>query len=277
MEVIGNESFIELIYRLRNHRPYPHTLLYGPSGVGKTTIARYISKILELPVKQLPTTDLQGYYIHLALQALKPYTVLLMDEIHTLKDSVAEALYEPMDSFTYFGKPVPTFSLIGMTTEPHKLLSPFIRRFQIAHRLDWYTTDQIMGIVRLVKTKEWTDDAIISTSLLARGTPGLVCNFVTVIEGISVNGIIDIELVYDFCRMQGLDALGLHSQDRKYLQCLRYGRLGIATISSLMGEPEKGIEQQIEPFLFRLGLVVKEARGRRLTTKGLEYIEENQE
>ena len=161
-----------------------------------------------------------------------------------------------------------------MTTSIHRLPDPFIRRFKIQHKLDWYSLQHIEDIVQLVKTKDWSDDAVKSTAMLARGTPGLVCNFVEVIEGLSLNGEVNILLVNDFKRMQDFDELGLRIEDSKYLQYLhKYGRLSLSTLSSLLGEPEKSIETQIEPFLFRLGFVIKESRGRRLTPNGVNYVE----
>ena len=126
-ELAGNEQFLELLDNLKHQKPFPHTLLYGPSGVGKTELGNYIASLSgtkDTISVYAPMID--KMYVRLLLSGLNPHTVVILDEIHSLKKDIAETLYDPMENFTFQNKKVQPFTLVGITTDLHRISDALI-------------------------------------------------------------------------------------------------------------------------------------------------------
>ena len=273
MEIIGNEDFIRIVELSKQRQPFPHTLIYGPSGAGKTTLAKYISSAINASdYMSLYAPELEAIMLSMMLTSIEENSLIVIDEIHALKKGLVEQIYQPIEEFIYGGENIPPFTLIGITTDLNMLPDAFVRRFRLKYRVTLYTVPELAQVVSGLTNQNWSNDAIEAIANMSRGSPGLARNNVELIESMYNGDISDTEIL-EYMKLQHIDILGLEDVDIEYMKVVsRFDALALSTISSLLSEREKTIEENIEPYLFRCGFVMKTSKGRVLTPRGKSYI-----
>jgi Holliday junction DNA helicase RuvB len=272
-----------------------HILFDGPPGLGKTTFATCIPRDLGVPfqlasgaVLQAPK-DLIPY-----LTNAEEHSVLFIDEIHRLPKAVEEFLYPAMEDFRIdilLGEGVNArtinmtlrpFTLIGATTRAGLLSAPLRDRFQIREHLDFYNIDELAEIVsRNSRKLSMQVDATAAREIAgrSRGTPRLANNRLRWVRDYSTSkcgGKVSPTVVRDALDMQGIDIRGLDGQDRKYLSTIlrvfQGGPVGVEAVAHTMNLAVDTLEDEIEPYLLRTGLLVRTPRGRKVTTAGQDHL-----
>lgn len=272
-----------------------HVLLYGPPGLGKTTLAQIVSKELGVGFRATsgPVITKSGDLAAL-LTNLEPNDVLFIDEIHRLNPAVEEILYPAMEDHKLdliIGEgpaarsvqiDLVPFTLVGATTRSGLLTNPLRDRFGIPLRLEFYSAGELALIVnrtaRLLKMP-LTEDGALEIASRSRGTPriaGRLTRRVRDFAQTSKTASIDREQVDDALRRLDVDGSGLDSMDRRYLSCIAEnyggGPVGVETLAAVLSEQRDMIEDVIEPYLMQQGLVQRTPRGRMLSVKGFEYL-----
>ena len=283
----------------KRHEPLDHVLLYGPPGLGKTTMASVIAHELgaQIRITSGPAIERAGDLASL-LTNLQDGDVLFIDEIHRLHRTVEEVLYSAMEDFKLdimLGKgpsarslrlDLPRFTLIGATTRTGAMAAPLRDRFGHIHRLEFYTPEQISKIIERSANILGISVDKAGTELLAgraRLTPRIANRLLKRVRDyadVNGDGIIDTAVGVQALSLLEIDELGLDPADRLLLNAIidnyRGGPVGVETISALMAEERGTIEDFIEPYLMQIGLLERTPRGRKVTHKAFKHLGKQQ-
>lgn len=282
----------------KRSEPIDHVLLYGPPGLGKTTMATVIANEMgtNIRVTAGPAIERAGDLASI-LTNLTDGDVLFIDEIHRLSRTVEEVLYSAMEDFKLdivIGKgpaarsvrlDLPKFTVIGATTRTGALAAPLRDRFGHIYRLEFYTPEEIAKIIIRASTILESKIDIGAANLLstrARLTPRIANRLLKRVRDyadVNGDGIIDTVTTTSALQMMEVDELGLDPADRHLLHSIidNYGNnpVGLTTIAALTGDETTTIEDFYEPYLLQLGFIERTPRGRRVTTKAYRHLGKN--
>lgn len=272
-----------------------HCLLYGPPGLGKTTLAGIIANEMgvNLRVTSGPAIEKQGDLAAL-LTNLSEGDILFIDEIHRLSRSVEEVLYSAMEDFALdiiIGKgpsarsirlDLPHFTLVGATTRSGQLTAPLRDRFGVLLRLELYTPEQLAGIIRRsagILGVELDNDGALEIASRSRGTPRIANRLLKRVRDIAqveFDGRITEDVAQSALRRFEIDELGLDEFDRRMLTTIittyNGGPVGLETLAAALGEEAVTIEDVYEPYLMQIGFLSRTHRGRCVTKAAYEHL-----
>jgi Holliday junction DNA helicase RuvB len=299
-EFIGQDKVIEqlkiaIAAAKGRKEPLDHTLLYGPPGLGKTSLAGVLANEMGVNIKLTsgPAIERQGDLAAI-LTNLQKDDILFIDEIHRLNRAIEEVLYPAMEDFALdiiVGKgpsarnlrlKLPKFTVIGATTRLALLTSPLRDRFGSTHRMDFYSVDALYEIVirsARILNVQTTPEGAREIARRARGTPRIVNrllrrvrDYAQVIGG----GTITLEVARQALAQLEVDELGLDENDRRLLRAIidlfGGGPVGLSTLAAALAEEVDAIEDVYEPFLLQLGFLQRTPRGRIATRRAYEHL-----
>ncbi len=272
-----------------------HVLIFGPPGLGKTTLAHIIANEMEVNMRQTsgPVIDKAGDLAAL-LTNLEPHDVLFIDEIHRLSPAVEEVLYPAMEDYQIdivIGEgpaarsiklDLPPFTLVGATTRAGLLTSPLRDRFGIVQRLEFYSVDDLASIVmrsaKILKLSIEKGGAY-EIAKRSRGTPRIANRLLRRVRDyaeVKYNGVISEKVSSDAMNLLNVDSNGFDQQDQKLLLTIIEkfdgGPVGLDSLAAAIGEEKGTIEDVLEPFLIQQGYIIRTPRGRSVTRSAYEHF-----
>lgn len=299
-EYIGQEDVKENIRifveaaKMRNE-PLDHVLLYGPPGLGKTTLAFIIAHELGTNIKTAsgPSIEKSGDLAAI-LSSLEPGDVLFIDEIHRMPRYIEEILYPAMEDFSLdiivgsegnshnIKIDLPPFTLVGATTRAGDLSAPLRDRFGITSKLQFYSVDELKEIIKRtarVLGVEIEEEAALELAKRSRGTPRIANRLFKRVRDFALvkgNGVVDLAITEEALERLKVDKMGLDNTDHELLLAIiekfNGGPVGVEALSSSIGEEVTTIEDVYEPYLLQTGLLKRTSRGRIATDKAYQFL-----
>ncbi len=281
---------------LKRKESLDHVLLYGPPGLGKTTMANIIAIELGCSIRSTsgPVIEKQGDLAAI-LTSLEPNQVLFIDEVHRMNRVIEEVLYSAMEDYTLdimIGQgpsartiklDLPRFTLIGATTRTGLLSTPLRERFGIPLHFEYYQPEELKQIVIRsagILNVQIFDDAALELGKRSRGTPRIVNRLLKRsrdFADLRTGGVITLEIVEETLNRLGIDSLGLDKLDRTILAQIieihKGGPVGVGTIAASVAEETDTIEEVVEPFLLKSGMLRRTPRGRVVTHKAYQALD----
>lgn len=272
-----------------------HMLLFGPPGLGKTTLSQIMANVMDVNIKIVsgPMLERTGDLVAM-ISGLQPRDIFFIDEIHRMPTAVEEVLYSAMEQFRVdviigqgagaksINLPINPFTLIGATTKSGMLSAPLRSRFGIIERLEYYDEDELAQIV--LQSADFLNltldnDAALLIAQCSRGTPRTAKKLLRRVRDFAQvhnHNKADINLTQQALTFLGIDPDGLSTVDnmllKKIIQNFNGGPVGLETLASLIGEDKETIELVFEPFLMRKGYLEKTPRGRQIPFKALTIL-----
>ncbi|MGB3160775.1 Holliday junction branch migration DNA helicase RuvB [Carnobacterium sp.] len=272
-----------------------HVLLYGPPGLGKTTMAMVISNEMDVNIRTTsgPAIEKAGDLVAL-LNELEAGDVLFIDEIHRMPRMVEEMLYSAMEDYfvdiivgqgptahpVHF--PLPPFTLIGATTRAGMLSAPLRDRFGIVSHMEYYTVEDLSDIVIRsadIFQTEIHDEGALEIAKRSRGTPRVANRLLKRVRDyaqVQSNGVVDKKSADEALTMLRVDQKGLDFVDQKMVRTMievyQGGPVGLSTIAANIGEEMETIEDMVEPYLLQMGFIQRTPRGRIVTQLGFDHL-----
>lgn len=294
-EPIKKQLNIYIQAALRRKEALDHVLLFGPPGLGKTTLSHIVANEMGSFIHETSGPVLEkGGDVAALLMTIKPNDILFIDEIHRMSPAAEEVLYPAMEDFAIdillgdgpdkksIRLPVPPFTLVAATTRSGMISAPLRDRFGIVQHLQYYTPEELGKIVtRSAQIFGVTIDpeAAFNIAQRSRGTPRIANRMLRRVRDVAQvhhHGNISVEVVNEALEMLGVNAAGLDTLDQNILftiaQKFKGGPVGLETLAASVGEEKGTLEDVVEPYLIQQGFLVRTSRGRQLTESGYAQI-----